>query len=270
MHINGTIIREYGEFISSSFLVKTPMVVILGGMVLVCSFAVRGGLEVIARCAELVEQFLFIPLAATIMMLIPDLKIKNMLPVMEHGIMPSIKGAILSSSFYSDFLLITFLLPFLNDQNRGIKWGLYAVHLVVPTFILFDIIPLLLFGGITGSITYPMVSAIRYISTAQFFEHLEAIVMAIYVGGIFIKISVSFYAVTLGTAQWLNISEYRPIVLPIGFLLIVISIWSAASLQELACFSATTSPFYMLSVQTMVPLLLLTTALIQKKNKHGL
>lgn len=270
LHINGTIIREYGEFINSSFLNRTPMVFILGSMVFVCSLAVRGGLEVIARCAQLVEQFLFIALVISIMLLIPDLRLKYLFPVMENGIAPSIKGAIISSSFYSDLLLIAFLLPFLKDQDRGIKWGFSAVHLIVPTFILFDIIPLLLLGNITGSITYPMLTAIRYIRIADFFEHLEAIVMAIYVGGVFIKISVFFYAVTLGTAQWLNISEYRLIVLPIGILLVLISIWSTSSLQELARFFSTTGPFYMLSIQTIVPLLLLIIALIRNRNKNKL
>lgn len=148
------------------------------------------------------------------------------------------------------------------------KWGLYAVHLVVPTFILFDFIPLLLFGGITGSITFPMINATRFISIANLFEHLEAIVMAIYVGGVFIKISVFLFAISLGTALWLNISAYRPIVMPIGFLLLLISMWSAANLQELANFFVTTTPFYALTIQTMIPLLLLAIALIRKKSSR--
>jgi spore germination protein KB len=45
LHITGIIVREYGEFVSGTFLHHTPMIVILGTMVLVCSFAVNGGLK---------------------------------------------------------------------------------------------------------------------------------------------------------------------------------------------------------------------------------
>jgi spore germination protein KB len=265
LHLNGMIIREYGELIKTSFLAKTPILVIIGSMVVLCSFAVRGGLEVIARCAEFVNYFIYIFLLLLIMMLIPELKIKNLFPVMEHGIIPSIKGAFVTTLFFSEFILITFLLPFLNDQKNGVKWGLYAVHLTIFTFVLFNIVPVLLFGGITDTVSFPMISAIEYISIAKFFEHLEAIGIVFFVGGVFIKISMFYYAVTLGTAQWLNLSEYRPIVFPIGSLLVLFSIWSATSLQDLAYFLATSSAFYMLSVQTILPLLLLMIALIRKK-----
>lgn len=267
LHVNGMIIREYGEFIQSSFLPKTPLAVILGSMVLLCSFAVRGGLEVIARCAEIVEQFLFISLVLLLMLLIPDWEFKNMLPVMEHGILPVIKGAIISTNFYSQFMLLAFFLPFLIDQDKGIKWGFYAVHLVVPTFILFNIVPLLLLGTNTANSVYPVMRAVKYISISNFFENVDAVLVSIFVGGVFIKISMFFYAVTLGTAQWLNLSDYRPIVFPIGVLLVLFSIWSATDMQELAHFFTATNPFYMLSIQMLIPLSLLVIALLRKKNQ---
>ncbi len=267
VHANGTIIREYGEFIHSSFLFHTPMAAIIGSMLVVCAFAVRGGLEVIARCAQLVEMFLFISLVATFSLLIPDFSLSNLLPVMEHGPAPSLKGAVVSSSFYSYFLLLAFVLPHLSEGNKGMKWGLYAVHLAVPTFVMLDLVPLLLYGGITGSLTYPLISAIRYISIGEMFDHLEAVVMAIYVGGVFIKISVFFYAVVLGAAQWLGMSDYRPIVFPLALLLFSVSLWSVGSLQELSRYFATTRPFYALTVQTLIPVLLLAVALLRRQSR---
>ncbi|WP_307406736.1 GerAB/ArcD/ProY family transporter [Neobacillus ginsengisoli] len=46
-------LREYTDFIISSFLLKTPMIVVIGSMVLVCAFAVRGGVEVLGRASQL-------------------------------------------------------------------------------------------------------------------------------------------------------------------------------------------------------------------------
>ncbi|MDQ7864807.1 hypothetical protein RCO48_38045 [Peribacillus frigoritolerans] len=40
--------------------------------------------------------------------------------------------------------------------------------------------------------------------------------MAVWIVGAFVKISVFYYASALGTAQWLNLSDYCPVVWPIG------------------------------------------------------
>ena len=57
-HINGIIIREYGEFVVGTFLPHTPMYVVLGTMVLVSSAAVYGGIEVIARASQIMAPVL--------------------------------------------------------------------------------------------------------------------------------------------------------------------------------------------------------------------
>lgn len=49
----GLITREYAEFIVQAFLPKTPLVMIIGCIVLTCSFAVRSGVEVIGRFAQI-------------------------------------------------------------------------------------------------------------------------------------------------------------------------------------------------------------------------
>ena len=114
---------------------------------------------------------------------------------------------------------------------------------------------------------------VRYISLADFLEHLESLVMAIWVAGAFLKISVMYYALVTGTAQWLKLSDFRPLVLPHGFLLVLFAIWSAPNLSELGHFLTATGPFYLTTMQTLVPLLLLLVALIRKRKdkvKEGL
>ncbi len=49
----GLIVRGYAEFVVGSFLVRTPIGVIIISMVLLCAFIVRGGIEVLGRAAQL-------------------------------------------------------------------------------------------------------------------------------------------------------------------------------------------------------------------------
>jgi spore germination protein KB len=265
LHSNGIILREYGEFVVGNFLLKTPMIVVIGSMALVCALSVRSGLEVMARSAQIFVPIIIILLLFIVILLIPDLEPKNMFPVMEKGIMPSVMGAVVPSSWFTEFFLITFLLPFLGRREKGLKWGMISVFAVMLTMVVTNLLSLFLFGGITATLTYPVMSAARYINIADFLQHLESIVMAIWVAGTFIKISVFYYAIVIGTAQWLNLSDYRPIVFPLGFLLVLVSIWSAPNLQELAHSLGTTWPFYAIFIQTVIPILFLLLAVIRKK-----
>ncbi|UOF89273.1 spore germination protein [Fodinisporobacter ferrooxydans] len=49
----GNILREYAEFTVGTFLPKTPLLVVIAGLTLLCAFAVRGGIEVLGRLAQI-------------------------------------------------------------------------------------------------------------------------------------------------------------------------------------------------------------------------
>ncbi|GGJ99367.1 germination protein [Lentibacillus kapialis] len=265
LHTNGVVLREYGEFVVGNFLPSTPIIVITGSMAFVCALSVRGGLEVMARSAQI-----FIPVFMTlflviILLLFPELRPANIFPVMDDGITPSIKGAIVPSQWFTEFFLIIFMLPYLRTKEKRMTWGMLSVVAVMITLVITNLFSLLLFGDITSKFTYPVMSAARYIDVADFLQHVESIVMAIWVVGVFIKVSVFYYAIVIGTAQWLHLSDYRPIVFPIGLLLIIFSTWVAASLQELSHFLSTVWPFYALVFQLVLPVLLLLVAMMRKK-----
>ncbi|MBV7507626.1 spore germination protein [Bacillus sp. sid0103] len=265
LHINGIIIREYGEFVIGTFLMQTPMIIVISAMILVSAFAVYGGIEVIARAAQIIVPVVIILYLLISFMLMKDLEVKNILPIMEHGMKPSFMGSIVPQSWFSEFLLITFMLPYLKDRQKGFKWGFISICSILFILVLANISTYMLFGGLTGTFTYPVMVAVRYISIADFLEHLEAIVMAIWVTGVFVKITIFFYALALGTAQWLNLSDYRPIILPIGLLLVIFGLWTAPNLPELEHFLSTSAPFYFLTLQLGIPCVLLLIAMLRKK-----
>jgi spore germination protein KB len=268
LHVTGIIIREYGEFVVGNFLTYTPLAFVMGSMILVCSFAVRSGVEVIARLAEMIMPVVIILILTNIVLLIPDMEVENMFPIMEKGIMPSLKGAVIPQGWFSEFILIAFLLPYIADRNKGKKCGMISVTAVMLTLSFINIAVLFVLGGITSRFLYPAISAVRYISIADFLEHIEAVVMSLWVAAVFLKIAVFYYALVLGTAQWLNLSDYRPVVFPMGFLLLLFAVWSAPNLIELTHFLGTSSPFYRISIQTGIPLLLLFIAKWRKRTNN--
>lgn len=266
LHLNGLVLREYAEFIVGTILSFTPVGVVSLAMILVSAYAVRGGVEVMGRAAHLFIPFLTFALYMMFVLLLPDFQFKNILPVMEYGIMPSIKGAAAPQAWFSEFFLISFLLPALTEEKKGLKWGMWTVFAVMVTLVISNLVVIFLVGqnAATASV-YPVMNALRYISLADFFENLDSVVMAIWVVGAFIKISVFYYAAVIATAQWLQLSDYRPVVLPLGFLTLLFSFWSLPTFVQLVEFLDKTFPFYGTLIQVVIPVLLLSIAVFRKR-----
>lgn len=266
-HNSGFIVRQFGEFLKGSFLPKTPILAIMGGLVAVGVFAVRGGIEALARSSQIIAPAIIVLVLLIILLLIPDLKPNSMLPIMEKGLKPPFMGSVSLYSWFNNFILISFLLPYVTDRGKGMKWGVSAVAAVMTTLAVTNLITLFLLGGMTDKFTYPVMVATRYISIAGFLEHLESLVIAIWVLGLFIQLAVTFYVLALGTAQWLGHSDYKPIVLPFGLLILLSGIWAAPDLLQLSQFVGSSYVFYTLTIRTAIPLLLLGIALMWKRKK---
>lgn len=258
-------IRQYGEFVVLTFLQRTPMIVVLGSMALVCGFAIRGGVEVLARLCEMLVPIVILLWVFVVILLIPEMETKNLLPILEKGWMPSIKGAISPMGWFSHVMLIAFLLPFISDVEKGMKWGMISVFCIFFTLFSINVATLLVFGGITSGLTFPVMNASRYISVADFLEHLEAIIMAIWIVSAFMKISLYLFATSVGSSQWLHLSDYRPAVFPLAFILLLLGSWVSPNLAELSHYVGTITPFYNLTIELVIPICLLLIAFIRQR-----
>ncbi|WP_282942092.1 endospore germination permease [Paenibacillus sp. RC67] len=271
LHSTGMILREYGDFVIGAFLSRTPLITITSSLILVCAFAVRSGIEVLAHCTQLFLPFIAIIFVCIFSMLIPDMDVQKMLPIMEYGILPSLKGSVVPHTWFVEFFFITFLFPVVNENDRGLKAGMLSVMCMMVIMVSTNFASLFVFGETTGKLSFPVYYAASYISFGNFIEHLDAIVMVTWILGGFVQISLWYYSLVIGTAQWLGLANYRFLVFPIGLLCGVVSIWVAPGLQELIYFFSTTAPFYSFTILLIYPLALVLVAWMRnaKNNKNS-
>jgi len=264
IHACSFVIRYFADIVNSVFLPETPPVVVMGGMVLVCAAAVRGGLEVIARCTQILTMPAFAILAVLAVLSATEWEVENLFPILEHGIGPVVRGAVNPSIWYSKYFLASFLLPYVKEQDKAGRWGAVSVVGSMLTLTLFDLIVVFVLGNQTATFLYPLFETFRLISLAGFFEHIDAFLLAMWLTIIFAKICLFQYVAVLGTAQWLGLSDYKPLSLPIAFILVAFSIWTAPNLSFLNRFLDGEGVFYNHLVQVVIPLGLLAVAGIRK------
>lgn len=264
VHITGLMTRQYAEFVTDNFLYRTPTTLIISSMILLCAFAVRGGVEMLARSAVIFVPLFILPLFFCLL-LIPDLDVKNIFPVLSHGWSPVFKGAATPGAWVSELFLISFFLPHLSDPHKATKWSLLSLGTIMLSMIYVNLLTYLLLGTDTGNKIYPIFVAFRYIRAGSFIENFEVLLLAMWILGNFLKISVFFYAAVLSFAQSMKLSDYRSIVFPFGILILVFTWWDMPSYPVIGELVRTVHPFYLPTFLLVIPLFLFMAALIRIK-----
>jgi spore germination protein KB len=233
----------------------------------VCAAAVRGGLESYARSTQFLIPPAFFILLVTLTFTVKDWHPENMLPILEDGIGPSLKGATLPMIWFSDFFLASYLLPHLSNREKAVPWGVAAIIGAMVTLVLINLVSLFVFGTQTITYTFPYFEVFRYISLGQFVERIDSFLLAIWVVLIFVKVSCFHYKIVLSVAQWLGLSDYRFLSLPWAVILVVFGIWTAPSFPYYIYFFSTKVFIYSHLIHIVIPSILLVIAWIRNRNR---
>ncbi|TYP79061.1 GerAB/ArcD/ProY family transporter [Paenibacillus methanolicus] len=263
LQATGIVLRQFVEFIALNFLPRTPIFAVAAAMVFVCGVAVRSGVETLARHAQLLAAVILLFFFLISVPLFPDFKYSNILPVFGNGLIPIIKGGLVYHLWFTMFIYASFYMPSLKNDKKLRRTMLGAVGMLAVTMSISNLATLFIVGNMTPFFMFPFMVLGRYISLADFFEHLESLVMAFWIFSLFLRIVLTYYAMAIGTAQWLKLSDYKPIVFPIGGLIIIFSLWTRSFAELL--FQAANHAFYYTSVGVGIPLLLLAVAMIRQR-----
>ena len=266
LYSNGVIIREFGDFVVTSFMMETPLLVFNSVMVLLAAYAVSNGLEVISRANQFVFPLAVLSLFVIVGLAIPAMHLDNLMAVLGNGLKPVLRGSLTTSSWRGEVVLLLMFWPYLNKPDQGRRAGLLAVAFIGILLSLDTASTVAVFGAETvANLTFPTLDLARYISIAGFLERLEAIVMILWVAGIFVKVACFYQAGALAASQLLGLKDYRALVLPLGVLQLVWSVTLFESSRELVFFLGKTFAPFAYVFELGLPLLLLLIAMIRKK-----
>ncbi|MFC5651475.1 endospore germination permease [Paenibacillus solisilvae] len=189
-------LKSMSTFVSVYALPRTPSLVIVGIFTFVCAIAVLAGIEVQGRCAEFIVPINMLFIALILCFSIPNMKPEQLQPVFENGLLPILKGTIIPSYWVlqGGWLVLGFLLPFLNQQEEGRKVSLLSVGFIVVILVAITAQTLTVIGPFTSESVYPFYSVIRMIGLGETFERVDSIVLFIWLEGLFLKIRAYFYS----------------------------------------------------------------------------
>lgn len=218
-HVVSLIIIDFSNFFSGIIMPATPFIVFAILITLVAASAVRNGIEVIARCSQVLLSIVLISIIATCILLFKNYNFNNLQPVLSTppGKMFFITQRVALFPFVPALFMM--VIPSVNKQGELKKSVIKGIVIAGFFLTLIAIRNIAVLGNTAGIYTYPSFQAVRIIDYGQVLTRLEVLVALNFLASGFVEISLFFYGTVLGGAQLFNLRTYLPLVLPIGVLI---------------------------------------------------
>ncbi len=258
-------IRGFGEFYTTAITPDTPILVYFTLMIALAVYTVRQGLEVLVRTNQISLVILIIIGIMASMMTLPEKDYRNLLPILEFGMQPVLLGAISLTSLFSTFVIAGMIFPYIYDRKSLKRYSLLTSVILIILFLGPITAPVAVYGGERGvGFLFPSFQLLRDLSIGDL-QRLDLLGIMLWSIGSFAKIALHLFATSLGVAKLFNLSDYKPLIIPIGALLIIVSLQISENFIEIYRFFKDIYPYYANLIGVLLPTILFMFSTIQLK-----
>lgn len=212
-------------YLMSEFLPTTPPLAIMVLISILAVYTVKKGFVVFARTAELFVVGMIVLMLLLMLLILPKCNFNNMIPILENGPMPVFMSLPVILPFSLQTILFMALwYPCMKQMKEGKKAVLIGMT-ISGVILAILVVVIIAFSGIelTINTTFPVLYISRNIQIGNFLTGFEAIFLLLWMMSTYIEVLVFFYPSVIGLAQWLNLKDYKPIVIPMAFINVILA-----------------------------------------------
>ncbi len=269
-HLGALVLDNYARFFKLEIYPNTPKTVLFLLLMLVCASTVGRGIEVLARCSVILVPLTILLIPVDTLLLIPHIDLNDLMPILDvpsEKLLWASQGA--ASFPFAETVAFLMVLAFIDKPEKGpsaVSRGL----LIAGFFLIMAVARNAAVLGPMAVITnYPSYLMAQVIDIGDILTRFEVVVGITLITMGFIKISILFYGTVLGLAQVFNLSSYRPIILPVGILMVILALTNVGNTLELFEFAYKSYPIYAVPFQIGIPLVTLIVAKLRRLPQTG-
>lgn len=274
MYLASIVLRDFGETLLTFAYAKTPLFCANAMMILIVVYALRKGIEVVARTGELLFIIAFVLAIIFIILVIVSgfVHMSFLRPVLESGGKEVLKTAFTKTIFFpfGEIVVFTMIFPYVSKPDKLAKATLSAI-IVSGTFLtLIMVMNLTVLGfDYVGRSQYPLLTVVQSIELAGFIERLDVYFLVELMIGGFFKLGLFLYAAVTGVSTLFNFKEPSQLVYPLGIVVLMSSILIASSYAEHSKEVLEWLPMYVhFPFQVLLPIILLIIAYFKNRKKN--
>jgi spore germination protein KB len=188
-----------------------------------------------------------------------------------EGIKPIFRGVLHFLGLpFLELVVFLMIFPYVMKNQKAGKNFLQGTLYGGMILIIINLMAISVLGAdITSRQIFPTYILAKGINVGHFFQRVEAIIAGIWFLTIYIKITICFYSTALGLSQVLKLKDYRFLTLPLGMILLVLSLVASPNIIYFQTFLLKIWTPYSLTFGLFLPLLLLSVSMIKNKFKKA-
>ncbi|MCF6094968.1 spore germination protein [Microaerobacter geothermalis] len=253
------LLREIGDFLTTQIMPETPIQAIQIIFAMIVMMGARLGLETITRSAEILFPWVIGLFLLLTFFVSPQLEFLKIQPVLEGGFKPILKAAFPFLGLpFLELVVFLMIFPYVDNIKKAGKAFLIGTSLGAVVIVTVVMMSILVLGvDITARHYYPSYALAKKINIGDFLQRVEAIMAALWFITIYFKLTICFYASVLGLSQVLKLKVYRPLILPSGMILVMLSLVASPNIIYFQTFVSKIWTPYSLTYGLFLPILLL-------------
>jgi len=244
----------FNSFWSTYIMPETPRYAFLIMFGIVCAFAVREGLEVIARGCFLFAVIVWATTATLTTFLLGDMKLSYLLPVLDAPFKNFVQSThIMATITFCDIVVFLMIFPYTENEQKLKKPLLIGISICALQLMIVVLRDTITLGPRMASSVSASFTAARQINLANILTRMDILVAIAHLVAVFIKVTIFYYVTVLGAAQTLKLRSYKPLVVPIGVLVVTIAAVLYPSDMEQVYAAEYAWPFYTSVYEFLLP-----------------
>lgn len=265
MLLLATYTRFFAERIVSSIMPNTSIHIFTISMLIMVAIVLNSGITVLARMNEIIIIIVVFTIYVLFLFGLPLIKIEKITPVYFTDILPALSGSAAFWFIYGYLIIFFFFGSHINDKEKIIKLGIRKAIFLQFTNTLLIIFTVGTLGwSLTARVPRSFFAFVKLISVFGVVERLESALVIVWILSDFMIISVISYAALSLIKDFFNLSDYKPLIIPLGTLVYFLALLLASNEFELESFAG-----YSLNIglfmEYAIPLLMVIVGKLRRK-----
>lgn len=259
-------IRQFAEVFVAAMMPETPLLAFVGMMSILAVLGAFAGFEVVARVAEVTAPIVVIGSILGPVLALGHMDFSRLLPILENGVRPLIEQTLTPILVFGEAGWTLYLaMPFLQQPRQAVR-SLTVALAVNAVIVSLGAIGLVASMGpaMLDLEAFPTLTVTRMINIAEFITRVEWLIAGMWMGAMYVKLSLLFFAVSSALKETLGLPNYRWALLPVAIAASLGSQYVVQDVPELIeMFEFTRYMPAALPPTVGLPLLLLLVALLR-------
>lgn len=244
------------DFFKTYMFDKTNIMIFICGIAFVAIYAIKKGIEVIARITPIIVILTLVEVPLLIVFTIKDTSIRNFLPIFQINFHDLVKSINLMIAIpFGELISCMTIFPYVKNADKIKKYSFIGYTIGVIFLVAVVVRNTAVLGNIGQIQKFQSYQVAKDLEIGEVMTRNEILVALILFFDVFVKICVTYHATVLSIAQVFKLKSYKGIVVPVGIVSIIQAFFMISSTKDFGYYTLNIYPVFSLLFIVVIPII---------------